>query len=281
MQLIFLLRKLNKNNSASILHIIKIIKEPIMIIGTSIMYYPEVDSTNTLAMRMLKTGKLSEGTVIRAGYQTGGRGQPGNNWESEEGKNLLISLVLYPEFLKPAEQFLISMSISLGICDFLREYHINCMIKWPNDIYAADEKIAGILIENAISGEKIINTVAGIGLNINQTYFKSGASNPASLKMLTGKEYDIEVCLNRLLPHLDRRYKRLISGKYQEIRKDYISSLYRYMEWHSFLGKGQIFTGRITAVNDSGLLQIEDRKGTIDEFAFREIEFTDKGYSSR
>jgi BirA family biotin operon repressor/biotin-[acetyl-CoA-carboxylase] ligase len=273
-----LLRKLNKSSSVSVLHIIKY---PAMIIGSSIIYYPEVDSTNTLAMGMLKTGKLPEGAVIHAGYQTGGRGQPGNNWESEEGKNLLISLILYPEFIKPAEQFLISMAISLGICDFLREYFSNCMIKWPNDIYAADEKIAGILIENAISGEKIINTVAGIGLNINQTYFKSGPPSPVSLKMLTGREYDIKACLNRLLSNLDKRYKKLISGKHSDIRKDYTASLYRYMEWHSFFGKGQPFTGRITSVSVSGLLQIEDRKGNINEFAFREIEFADKGYSNR
>ena len=125
---------------------------------------------------LLKKKKLLKGTIVYTNYQSAGQGQSGNKWESEDGKNLLISIVLFPSFIKPADQFHISMTISLGICDFLKRYIPGCSIKWPNDIYVNNDKIAGILIENFILGNKIENTIAGIGLNINQDKFSGDAA---------------------------------------------------------------------------------------------------------
>jgi len=141
-----------------------------MIIGSDIIHYDSLSSTNSTAWLMVREKELPEGTVISANFQTAGKGQHGNRWESERGKNLLFSIILYPSSVSPDEQFLISMSISLGICDFLKHFLSDIKIKWPNDIYVNGGKIAGILIENSIIGQTIEYTVAGIGININRKY---------------------------------------------------------------------------------------------------------------
>ena len=105
-------------------------------------------------LSLLRDENLPEGTVVYTNYQSAGRGQPGNSWESEDGKNLLISLLIFPSMIKPVNQFIISMAISLGICDFLNRHIPVCSIKWPNDIYVNNDKIAGILIENSIMGDE-------------------------------------------------------------------------------------------------------------------------------
>lgn len=244
-----------------------------MIIGSKLLFCKNAVSTNTFASLLLKTGTVPEGTIIHTNFQSAGRGQRGNKWESEDGKNLLFSIVLFPDMIVPEDQFIISMLISLGICDFLKMFIPGYKIKWPNDIYAGDDKIAGILIENSITGNTINNTIAGIGLNINQVKFPRYIPNPVSLKLLTGKEYDLDFCLEQIAGCIDRRYKQLISGSRTEIRNDYMSSLYRSGEWHSFKTDSGLLLGRIISVTDSGCLQIEDDKNGIHEFRFKEVEF--------
>ncbi len=162
-----------------------------MIIGSNIYFYDHLTSTNSEAVRLLKESGLPEGAVISAGFQSAGRGQKENKWESEEGKNLLISVILFPINIEPDLQFIISMTISLGICDFLKRHIPASSIKWPNDIYVNNDKIAGVLIENSIMGSSIEYSIAGIGLNINQEKFTGDAPNPVSLKNITGIDYDI------------------------------------------------------------------------------------------
>ena len=128
---------------------------------------------------------------------------------------------------------------------FLTSYTSAISIKWPNDIYVKNDKIAGILIENSIMGDQIENTIAGIGININQTEFASDAPNPVSLASLTGKQYDLNDCLIQLASDLDKRYKFLISGDFDLIRLDYISRLYRYKQWSKFRDVNGLFRGRI------------------------------------
>lgn len=244
-----------------------------MIIGSNLVFYKNADSTNTYASRLLHAEHVSEGTIIYTNFQSAGRGQKGNRWESEDGKNLLISVILYPEMVKPEGQFIISMFISLGIHDFLKMLITDCRIKWPNDIYAGDDKIAGILIENSITGDKINYSIAGMGLNINQEVFPQELPNPVSVKMLTGKDYDLYHCLNQLAGCLDKRYKQVLAGRPSEIRKEYISELYLFGKWHNFITDPGILYGRIISVTDSGCLCIEDEYLNIHEFQFKEIDF--------
>ena len=183
---------------------------------------------------------------------------------------MLISIILYPTMINPADQFQLSMVISLGICDFLHRYTGSISIKWPNDIYVNDDKIAGILIENSIMGDSIEHTIAGIGININQVMFISNAPNPVSLAILTGNQYDLRECLGQLTSDLDKRYKYLISGDSDRIKSDYISRLYRYNQWSRFRDTEGIFEGRISDVSGTGRLQVELKNGKLNEYSFRE-----------
>ncbi|HOW08565.1 MAG TPA: biotin--[acetyl-CoA-carboxylase] ligase [Bacteroidales bacterium] len=244
-----------------------------MIIGSRFIFREETGSTNVDAASLAGAENTPEGAIVHAGFQLAGRGQKGNKWESERGKNLLFSIILYPTTVSPAEQFIISMVISLGISDYLKTIIDNVKIKWPNDIFAGNDKIAGILIENSISGDSIVSSVAGIGLNVNQNRFPDFVPKAVSLKMLTGKEYDLGECLTRLSVFLDKRYKQLLAGKNIKIKEEYISSLYRLNELNHFRSSGSEFKGRIISVNQSGCLMVETENGRIRDFAFREIEF--------
>jgi BirA family biotin operon repressor/biotin-[acetyl-CoA-carboxylase] ligase len=244
-----------------------------MIIGSNLLFFENLPSTNSRASELWKKNKLQEGSIVYTNYQSSGRGYSGNNWESEDGKNLLISIVLIPSFIDTGDQFQISITISLGICDFLMRHIPECSIKWPNDIYVNNDKIAGILIESSVSGNHIEFTIAGIGLNINQEKFISDAPNPVSLRMLTGKSYDLASCLSELAADIDKRYRQLITGNSEEIENEYISKLYRRNQWHEFRDQKEIFAGRILAIGDYGRIKIEKRNGEKNEYSFKEIEF--------
>ena len=244
-----------------------------MIIGSKIIFISDLTSTNTYAIRMISTERPQEGTIIRTDFQSAGRGQPGNKWVSERGKNLLFSIILYPQMIKPVEQFTVSMAISLGIHDFLSRKVTGCSIKWPNDVYISNDKIAGILIESSLMGDNIEYMVAGIGLNINQERFPRDAPNPVALKMITGKDYELKDCLTELASDLDKRYGQLTAGGSENIKDEYISKLYRFNEWNGFSDSGGRFTGRILAVSNSGILLLEKKSGQKMQYYFKDIEF--------
>ena len=238
-----------------------------MIIGSNRIFFKELESTNSYLSRALVTEQLTEGTIVLTEYQSAGKGQTGNKWESEKGKNLTFSIILYPSFIRPSEQFLISVAISLGICDYLRRHIDNCFIKWPNDIYVSNDKIAGILIEHSLMADKIQYTIAGIGLNINQERFISDAINPVSLKLLTGLEYDLDIALEQLSLDLDKRYNQLINKKFGQLRNDYIRQIFRLNEWSQFKDSSGYFRGRITTVTDEGLVRVEKEGGEVVDYA--------------
>jgi BirA family transcriptional regulator, biotin operon repressor / biotin---[acetyl-CoA-carboxylase] ligase len=237
------------------------------------IFFTNLPSTNTRAAFLLKNSSPAEGTVIYTNYQSAGRGQTGNSWESENGKNLLFSLILFPSVIKAADQFIISMTLSLGICDFLNRYIPVSKIKWPNDIYVKNDKIAGLLIENSVTGNHIESTIAGIGLNINQIKFISDAPNPVSLKMITGIDFNLTNSLNQLLSDLDIRYKEMLEGNNISLIEEYISKLYRLNEWRDYKDSNDLFTGRIISVAKNGRLQIETRSGNIKEYFHKEVDF--------
>ncbi len=252
-----------------------------MIIGSSIIYLGTTGSTNNHARMLLnEEPRPCDGCVIRSGFQSSGKGQPGNTWESEKESNLLFSVIVFPDMIAPTDQFVISMSVSLSISGFLRHNGIENKIKWPNDIYAGDKKIAGILIENSLMGNSIEHSIIGIGLNVNQLHFVSNAPNPVSMSMLTGVRYDTGACFSELLDFLDGRYKDLIRGDFEGIREEYLRSLYRIGEWHDYRSEGKVFRARIRSVGNTGLLVVEDASGKLREFAFKEVDYL-LPYSSR
>ena len=244
-----------------------------MIVGSNVMHSEKVSSTNTVAAAMLRESPPAEGTAITASYQETGRGQSGNRWESEPGKNLLMSVILYPVMVRPAEQFIISVMVSLAVHDLVSQYTSLARIKWPNDIYVGDDKIAGILIENSITGETLGSSIAGIGLNINQSVFLSGAPNPVSLCQVTGCEHDLSTITRDLLAALDRRYDMIIRGKRIELEEEYFRALYRAREWHRYSDNEGEFEGMIESVRPDGMLEVRKREGVTRLYAFRELDY--------
>ena len=193
------------------------------------MYIEQTNSTNTLIKE--RYTEREHLFYIRTGFQTAGRGQSGNGWESERGKNILVSVLLKDIRIEPARQFALSVAVSLGVRDMLAEQIASAgldtgrlTIKWPNDIYWDDGKICGILIETALSGMRIDHAIAGIGININQTEWTGNAPNPVSLKQITGKDYDTEELNDRLMKHIAIRTQE--AGETKQ-KAEYMNSLYR------------------------------------------------------
>jgi len=244
-----------------------------MLIGSITRHFERVSSTNTIAVSMIREKRPEEGTVITASFQDGGRGQGANRWESEPGKNLLMSVILYPSMVRPGDQFIISQFVSLAVFDVVRRYTKDVSIKWPNDIYVSNDKIAGILIEHGIMGDTLESTVAGIGLNINQTAFRGDAVNPVSLCMLTGRSYDITEIASELIAFLDVRYKMVTTGNTGQLEEEYHGALYRRGEWHRYTDSRGEFEGMIDSVGSDGMLTVLGRNGESRKYAFREIDY--------
>lgn len=241
--------------------------------GKTPIILTDVDSTNNYANQLILSEAAEEGTVVLAYYQKKGRGQIGNQWESEPGKNLLCSVILYPRFLLAEYQFFISKVVSLALFDFLRTETANVSIKWPNDLYVGKRKIAGILIENALKGKFLLHAVAGIGLNLNQEEFLTDAPNPVSLKQITGKDYVIEEVAREIYTRLFYWYNKLKQGELEEIADAYFSHLFRIGRWSHFRKENKVFEARIAGVGEFGQLLLEDRQGKITNYMFKEVEF--------
>lgn len=239
-----------------------------------LIHLEETRSTNTYASELLAKSRPAEGCVIVTDFQACGKGTDTNSWESERGKNLTFSLILYPQF-SADRQFILNRAISLGICNFLKQElnQNNITIKWPNDIYIADKKVCGILIQNSITGNQFNYMIVGIGLNVNQTIFISDAPNPVSLKMISGKEYDLNEILDKLLGFIFDKYLILKSVPPQQIENEYHNSLYRLMEWHNYIVNDLEITARITGTNAYGQLELETKDNEVKTCDLKEVKF--------
>jgi len=150
-----------------------------------IYWFDVIDSTNNEAFRNMSTAL--HGTVWAARFQTAGRGQKGNQWESAAGENLTFSILWHPAFLAAERQFAVLEIVALAICDLLDSLGLMATIKWPNDVYVGDRKILGVLIEHFLCGSELSASIVGIGLNLNQTRFGHDAPNPTSVLLETGQ----------------------------------------------------------------------------------------------
>jgi len=231
-----------------------------------------LNSTNDYIQENIEKFIGEEWIIVETSNQTQGRGYGKNVWESEPGKNITVSHLFNTEFIEPEYQFRVSKFMSLGIVDFLELFLDDIKIKWPNDIYFRDKKIAGILIENSISGNKLIHSIVGIGLNINQEIFDSRIPNPVSLKGLTTLDYNLSECMHLLNQFISVRIDMLKENP-KRIDEDYIKYLYRFNNLHPYKYRNNWFNGRIIGLDDSGRLKIEDESGNCENYAFKEIEY--------
>jgi BirA family biotin operon repressor/biotin-[acetyl-CoA-carboxylase] ligase len=243
------------------------------IIGNNLIELDITDSTNEYSKKLIKKGPVEEGTVILADFQTKGKGQKDGYWESEKGKNLTFSIILYPNFLDIQKQFYLSMSISIGIVEFLSHLSVKSKIKWPNDICINNKKVAGILIENSIKRNIISSSIIGIGINVNQTEFKSSAPNPTSLYLELNKTFDIKNTYHLLISYLNRWIKLLHNSHYKKIKSIYKKNLFLINKKACFTDINGKFDGRIIDVEESGILLIKTDSKKVRKYNFKEVSF--------
>lgn len=242
-----------------------------LFLGKNVVFVPECHSTNTLLMELAQKTQQAEGTVVITQAQTQGRGQRGNGWEAEPGKNITFSILLKPHFLTALAQFNLTVAISLALTDFLKSRLTDKpSIKWPNDILVNGRKITGILIENTLAGENIQQSVVGIGLNVNQQRFTT--PHATSMYLETGNEYDLSKELSDLVECVERRYLQLRSGRASDLRQEYLSNLYWIHQEQQFVSNGRMFKGTIEGVDAVGKLAVSDQ-GQINYFGIKEISF--------
>lgn len=237
----------------------------------TIIRLKETDSTNNHLRELLSREKLPEFTVITTEFQSSGKGQRGNSWESEEGKNLLFSVLLKPHFVPARSQFLISQISSLAVKESLEQFADGFSIKWPNDIYWNEKKISGMLIENDLAGMMLSESIPGIGVNINQDTFISNAPNPVSLKNITGETHDCGDVLASMLHLLFHYYELLQRGETEAISKRYHDSLFRREGFHLYADNNGQFSARIVRIEPDGRLILCTESGEERGYLFKEV----------
>lgn len=250
------------------------------------MYIKQTNSTSTL-LREQYSDALPNLYTIRTDYQSAGRGQAGNSWESEDGKNLLFSSLLRCD-VWASEQFYLTMLVSVAMVDMLAQYlpQEGLCIKWPNDIYYGDKKLSGILVENTLMGGRVAYSVVGIGLNVNQREFRSKAPNPVSMQQITGKEYDVQVLLEDYLKVLEHR----MNVPTQMLKETYLGHLYRRIGWFPYMERevdvtptnivsaGEptekpVFLAEVEDVTAMGELVLRTESGEKKTYHFKQIRF--------
>ena len=236
----------------------------------------EIGSTNNYLKQLLKDEELPEGSIVIADYQSQGRGQMGNGWSSEKGQNLLFSLLIYPGEVQANEQFIISRVASLAVKNTLDRFTDDIRVKWPNDIYWKERKIAGMLIENDIMGKHIQHSIIGIGININQEQFADELPNPVSLKQITGSTHDRDYILDMFTREFFLLYREVQKGEIKPIEDEYMMDLYRVNEYHWYEDQNGRFQAMIHDVLPSGHLVVKTLgEGEVRKYAFKEIAFVD------
>lgn len=242
-----------------------------LFIGQKISFLPACHSTNDLLLEMTTLTNVPEGTVVITHHQTAGRGQRGNSWEAQPGQNLTFSVLLKPVFLPATRQFDLNIAISLSLFGVLSAYFPDKIaLKWPNDLYYQDQKLGGILIENTVKGTDLAQSVAGIGLNVNQVEFAHPRA--VSMRSIAKQPFPLEDIVNEILEQLEANYLQLRAGWPEELRTAYHSALYARDQRKLFRIGEAIREGIIRGVDPTGrlLVEIEEKPHY---FSFKEIAF--------
>jgi BirA family biotin operon repressor/biotin-[acetyl-CoA-carboxylase] ligase len=246
-------------------------------LGTPFIELQSVDSTNNYALNQIHANMAQPGTCYFAHEQTSGKGQRGKSWATERGTNIILSIVVKPDFLQTFQQFQLSTCVAVGTRQFFNEYGNDSLkIKWPNDIYWRDRKLGGILIENIIrshepGGGRWDWAVVGIGININQANFGGELKNPVSLKQITGESFDQIELAKQLCLSIEHFYKKLLNSETNTILEIYNQFLYKKDEMVKLKKGNRIFSGIIKNVTPTGQLIVQH--SVEEQFDFGEIEW--------
>lgn len=240
-------------------------------IGRKIIHLENVDSTNNYAANLLLKEEIYSGTVILADEQTQGRGQRGNVWTSNSGENMLFSLFLTTEILSVNDQFLLSQFVSVSLIEMLKNIGINAEVKWPNDIYVKNKKIAGILIENQLSGSILKSSIIGVGLNVNQKSFENISAT--SLFNELGEFISIQSVLFSFIYELNKNWNIILSNKKDQILETYLSKLYQKDKVCSYKDDKGVFDAIIEGVTSNGNLILLSPEREKKYYDLKEVSF--------
>lgn len=232
-----------------------------------------VDSTNDFAKSKIEEFSVKKNFVIVAKEQTNGRGQRGNLWFSEKGKNITCSIAIFFDSFLIENQFYISKVVSISIINALSFFKSGFEIKWPNDIYFEKKKIAGILIENSISGKNLNYSIIGIGLNVNQEIFENDLEKATSLKNIISKNIDPNFLFELILKEISILINLLEKKMFEEIDLYYFQFLMNYKILAKYSDNSGVFKGKIIGIENSGHLIIEKQTSEIKKYDFKEIVF--------
>lgn len=242
-----------------------------LFVGHKLLKFSSLTSTNDCSWELLSDKSLPDGTVVWTPLQTHGKGQRGKLWLTEEGKSLPFSIIFKPK-VSVSEQYFLNKAISLGVCEGVSSFGVEAKIKWPNDIYVADKKLAGILIENSLKGSFLQVVVVGVGVNINQEEFTKDLPNPISLKQVLQQTFDIEVVLKDLCYYIEKRYMQFKAGQFEKIDADYHASLYHIQQMKTFQVGDKRFEAQILGVDKTGKIKLL-YQGYTTVYAMGEVEF--------
>ncbi len=224
---------------------------------SEIIYFEEADSSNNVAMNLIGKQHLSEFSIVLVKNQTKGKGQGSNSWYSKPNESITLSIIVYPLFLLPEHFFFISKLTAIVTHKLINKYTKNAYIKWPNDIYVNNKKIAGILIENIISQQQMQASIIGVGINVNQATFPSNLPNPTSLFLETKNNYSIDLLVSQWQQIFIEHYSWLKSKNFEQIDKYYNKYLFMKNKNATFLtNKQEILEGTILKVNNAGELVV-------------------------
>ncbi len=239
----------------------------------NLFIFEQTTSTNDLA----KETQYRHGDAIWAHHQSAGRGQRGNKWSGGIGENIAFSVVLEPRQIAASDQFIVSQIAALALQETMAECGIETKIKWTNDIYVGDRKMAGILIENSLCDGHLTRSVVGIGLNINQIEFDPSLPNPTSMAVVSGKRFDRETILRKIQGKLIELIDRVEAGEQELVRERYSQLMYRRGESHTYRRGEELFDAVIEGVANHGELMLREDDGTLRGYLFREVEFVIEG----
>ncbi|OFZ09102.1 MAG: biotin--[acetyl-CoA-carboxylase] ligase [Bacteroidetes bacterium RIFCSPHIGHO2_02_FULL_44_7] len=241
-----------------------------MEIGRKIIHLDSVDSTNNYAANLLKAGQIESGTVIMADEQFAGRGQRAAVWSVNSGENLTFSFFIDNVNLSVDRQFVLTQLVSMSLLDLLAKLGLTATIKWPNDLYCGERKIAGVLIENQLHGALVKSAIVGIGLNVNQDEFKGFKATSTFIE--TGLQRFPKELLLSYTVSFSAAWRKYMDGHFVRLKTDYLKHLYRLNMASRFLDAEGPFSGRITDVLDSGKLVVQKGNENV-YFAIKEIQF--------
>ncbi|MFA6127338.1 MAG: biotin--[acetyl-CoA-carboxylase] ligase [Bacteroidales bacterium] len=236
-------------------------------------FHKRLNSTNLYANKLLVKQQVRQPFWIRTDDQFAGKGQGNHTWISEKEKNLTGTLVVFPNQIEASRQFELSKCFALAAVSFLDLFIDEVYIKWPNDLYAGDKKIGGILIETAILGKYLDHAIFGLGLNINQMIFSNELPNPVSIRLLTGIDYRLPEMETLFLESFVNQYRLIESEDFEVLDDEYVNRLYLINEFARYRASDKIFHAKILGVTENGHLIVQTDAGAVQTFSYGEVEY--------